>query len=169
MDAIMKFQTGDFTRDDCLKDGDFTPEFLEFLKQDSIGKMYLKGFIRQTKEDMVDSLLKLRKADDIDIFKESMKPYIKKFEDRTGFVLNEDDTMWRHCNDIAMMRTTLKFDRGESMCMLTVFEDRFSDVVNMDAWLKKENGVLSHWNHIDHCGVRSKLEDYFDRIIKFCK
>ena len=169
MDAITKFQTGDFTRDDCLKDGDFTPEFLEFLKQDSIGKMYLKGFIRQTKEDMVDSLLKLRKADDVDTFMESMKPYIQKFEDGTGFVLNEDDTMWRHCNDIAMMRTTLKFDRGESMCLLTVFEDRFDGTVNADVFVKDGSFGMRHWNHIDHCGVNSRLDDYFDRIIKFCK
>ncbi len=166
--SMTKFETGNFTKDDCLKDNEFTPEFLEFLKKDGfIGQMYLRGMIKQSKEDFVDSLLKLKKADDVDSFIEYMKPYIERFEDVTGYKCEEKD--WRHCNDISLLRSTLKFTRGDSMCLLCVFEDRFDGAVNADVFVKDGTFGMRHWNHIDHCGVRSKLDDYFDRIIAFCK
>lgn len=165
-----KFETGDFTKEDCLVNDEFTSDFIDFLKKDTIGKMYLRGFIRESKNDFVDGILKLKKAGDVDSFKEFMNPYIKKLENETRYKYNDEESKWRHCNDIAMMRTTLQFHCGDSTCLLCVFEDRFTDTVNADVFIKNDNRIgMKHWNHIDHCGVNSKLEDYFDRIIRFCK
>lgn len=165
------FKTCDFTFDDCIKDGDFTPEFKEFLSRDTMGRMYLSGFIGQSKEDFVNDLLNaVAMAGPLDSFKAFMKPYIEKLESETGYKYNERESRWRHCNDIAMMRSTLQFDRGGSLCLLCVFEGRLmqNGKVNADAYVKEGIGARN-WNHIDRCGIRKTLPDYFDSIIEFCK
>lgn len=167
---ISRFLVGDFTSEDCIVDGEFTPEFLEFLKTDHVGKMCLKGIIRESKEKFVDEIIGFQKPMETKAFKAFMKPYIERFEKETGYEYSEAESEWRHCNDLAILRSTLKFDRGDTMCLLTVFEDRAGgNRVNMDVFIRNRQGVLSYWGYIDHCGCRAKLDEYFDRIISFCK
>lgn len=165
---IKKFNEGDFTVEDCLKDGDFTPEFKTFLHQDSIGREYLSGHILMPKEDFVKKLMERLKPKDDEI-QSFMKPYIEKFEKETGFKMDTKTSEWRHCNDIAMKRSTLEFRKGGFSCLLCVFEDNFNGEVNADVWMKNATGSTSHWNHIDHHGLRHTIKDYFDDIIKVCK
>ena len=163
------FKSGNFTFNDCIKDGDFTPEFREYLKQDTIGRMYLNGFIGQSKEDFVNSILS-NSDSPLDSFKAFMRPYIEKMEKETGYRFNEGESKWRMCNDLAMARSTLQFDRGGSSCLLSVFEGRLmqNGTVNIDVFIKGPKGIR-HWSHIDRCGIRKTLPDYFDSIVEFCK